>query len=139
MNDNLLLSNELSDKSKIKVELYKKLKTKFGEQFSNEKEKPKDEESEIELVKKVKNIEIKSENSTNKISLKIAEHPKDLTQLKKKVKVKKKKDKILEKVDSNQLQTKTVANLTQLNLIENITSILQSSTVLSLFFRLEIF
>jgi len=83
MNDNLLLSNELSDKSKIKVELYKKLKTKFGEQFSNEKEKPKDEESEIELVKKVKNIEIKSENSTNKISLKIAEHPKDLTQLKK--------------------------------------------------------
>ena len=131
--DNLLLSNVVTDESMKETEFKKHLKSSSESHFSSEKEKPKNEENEIELVKKHDQIE-KSENLTNNVSIKIDEIRNEVVQFKKKIKVKKKKDKIfdLEKIDYNlQLQKNIILDLTELNPIENVTTILQSSSVLA--------
>ncbi len=122
---NLLLSNEVGDETDDE----ERLKGKYENHFSDKKDREKSDKN--ELNDNLENDEL-SENSSNSISLKNNndEQDKNLVQYKKKVKVKKKKDKIfdLEREDTKHQLPNTALNLAELQMIGNVTSSLQSST-----------
>jgi hypothetical protein len=119
----LTLKNEVSQESKIEFD--EKWRRKY-EKYKKYNENSEDKENELSK-KLVTNL--KSENEASNISLNIKRKPTDLVQFKRKLKVKKKKDKIFgsEKVDFSHQPQKIILNLTESHLTENATIILQSS------------
>ncbi len=119
----MTLRNEVSQENKIEFDEKRRRKyEKYKKYNANSEEK------ENELSKKLTTY-LKSENEASNISLHSNGQPTYLVQFKRKLKVKKKKDKIFgsEKVDFNHQPQNIILNLTEIHLIENATTILQSS------------